>query len=148
MNAKKTVLGHIFPNISGSIGLIVLNKNMVHPCVDSYQPCNFHENRFKTVTCIVTVIIIISWKSRSAIFYCKLKNIHEVLLLESILIWKEILWRINFVLIKFSLNVLLFEKSWNECKNPSFLHKAMCIESNQSSMKMRLCLSTFMAWYF
>ncbi len=51
----------------------------------------------------------------------------------------------NFVLIKFSL--LLFEKSWNECKNPSFLHKAMCIESDHCSTKMRHCLSTFVVLY-
>ncbi len=46
------------------------------------------------------------------------------------------LWRINIILVKFSPNALLFEKSWNECKNPSFLHKAMCIESDLGSMKM------------
>ncbi len=66
----------------------------------------------------------------------------------SILIQKKILWRINFVLIKFSLNALLFEKSQNECKNPSFLHKAMCIELHRGSMKMQCCLSTFIAWNY
>ncbi len=69
------------------------------------------------------------------------------MLLETILIRKKILWRINFVLIKFSLNALLFEKSWNECKNPSFHHKAMCNESDHGSTKMRCCLSTFVALY-
>ncbi len=62
-------------------------------------------------------------------FQCKLKNIHEVFPLKSILTWKKILWRINFVLIKFSPNVLLFEKLQNECKNPSFLHKVTCIKA-------------------
>ncbi len=51
----------------------------------------------------------------------------------------------NFVLIKFSLNALLFEKSWDESKNPSFLHKAVGIESDTGSMKMQRCLSTFIA---
>ncbi len=51
-------------------------------------------------------------------FQHKLKKIYEVLLLESILIRKKILWRINFVLIKFLLNTLLFEKLRNEFKNP------------------------------
>ncbi len=83
--------------------------------MDSHQPCEFYENQLKTATCIVTVIIIISWKSR--IFWCKLKNIHDVLLLKSILIRKTILW-INFVLIEFSISALLFEKSSCECKNP------------------------------
>ncbi len=90
--------------------------------------------------------IIINGKSRNVIFYCKLKNIHQVLLLKSILIRKKILWRVNFVLIKLSLNVLLFEKSWNECKNPSFLHKAICIESDHGSTKMGCCLST--SWLY
>ncbi len=49
-----------------------------------------------------------------------MKNIYKVLLLESILIRKKILWRKNFVLIKFLLNGLLFEKSWNECKINNF----------------------------
>ncbi len=48
------------------------------------------------------------------VFECKLKNIHEVLLLKSILIQKKILWIINFVLIKFSLNAILFGKLRNE----------------------------------
>ncbi len=52
--------GHIFTHISGSIEPIVSQKNKIHPCVDSHQPCKFHENRFKTATCIVTIIIIIS----------------------------------------------------------------------------------------
>ncbi len=73
-----------------------------------------------------------------------MKNIHEALQLESILIRKKILWRINFVLIKFLLNALLFEKSWNECENPSFLHKAMCIESDHGTMKMECRLFTLM----
>ncbi len=54
----------------------------------------------------------------------------EVFLLESILIRKKILWKINFVLIKFLSNALLFVKSQNECKNPTFLHKVACIRSD------------------
>ncbi len=121
---KNQFWGHIFLHISRSIGTIVFKKkNGVHSR-------EFHDNRFKIATCIVTVIIIISWKSRNVIFKCKLKNVLEVLPLRSILIWKKILWRINSVLIKFSIKALFLEKSWNECKNPSFLHKAMCIESD------------------
>ncbi len=45
------------------------------------------------------------------------------------------------------INALLFEKTWNKCKNPSFLHKATCIESDHGSTKMRSCFSTFMALY-
>ncbi len=37
---------------------------------------------------------------------------------------KKKLLRKNFVLIKFSVIALLFEKLGNECKNPLFLHKA------------------------
>ncbi len=62
------------------------------------------------------------------IFEHELKNIHEVLLLGSMFIRKKILWRINFVLIKFSPNVLFFVKLPNECKNPSFLLKVMCMK--------------------
>ncbi len=62
-------------------------------------------------------------KIRSAIFKCKLKNIYEVLLLESILIQKKILWRINLILIKFLINALIFDKLRTKCKkNPSFHH--------------------------
>ncbi len=146
MKAKKPFLGLIFPHISGSITLIV---NGVHPCVDSHQPREFHENWFNTATCIVTVIIIIvSWKYRSVTFEFKLKNMYKVFLRESKPIRKKILRRINFVLIKFSLKTLFFEKLWNECKNPSFLHKAMCMESGHGSMEMRRCFSTFMTLYF
>ncbi len=60
-------------------------------------------------------------------FQHKLKNIREVFLLERILIQKKILWRINFVLIKFLPNALLLEKLQNEFKNLSFLHKVTCI---------------------
>ncbi len=49
-----------------------------------------------------------------AIFSHKLKNICKVFLLESILSRKKILWRINFFLIKFSPNTLLFEKLQNQ----------------------------------
>ncbi len=128
MKAKKPVLGAHFPSYQWFYWNNCFQKNRVHPFVDWHKPCEFHENRVKTTTCIMTLIII-SWKSRSVIFWRKLKNIHQVSLLESILIQKKILWRINFVFIKFLLNALLFEKSCNECKNPSFLHKATCIES-------------------
>ncbi len=67
----------------------------------------------------------------SQIFQHKLKNIREVFLLGSILIQKKILWRINFVLIKFLPNALLFEKLQNECKN-SFLHKVTCVRSDHT----------------
>ncbi len=56
----------------------------------------------------------------------------EVFLLESILILKEILWRINFVLIKFLPNALLFEKLQNEWKNPIFLHKVTYIRPDHT----------------
>ncbi len=36
---------------------------------------------------------------------------------------------------KISLSALLFEKSWNECKNLSFFHKAVCIESDTVQQK-------------
>ncbi len=68
----------------------------------------------------------------SQFFQHKLKNIRKVFLLENILLWKKILWRISFVLIKFLLNALLFEKLQNECKNPSFLHKVTCIRSDHA----------------
>ncbi len=54
----------------------------------------------------------------SQFFQHKLKKICEVFLLESIIIRKKILWRINFVLIKFLLNALLFKKLQNEYKSP------------------------------
>ncbi len=78
-------------------------------------------------------------------FECKLKNIHVGLLLESIFVRKKILWRIVVVLIKCSVSALLFEKSLNECENPSFLHKAMRIGLDRGSTKLQHCLSTFMA---
>ncbi len=49
-----------------SVILVVLlerlfqKKNRVNLCVDPHQPFEFHKNWFKTATCIVTVIIIIS----------------------------------------------------------------------------------------
>ncbi len=63
----------------------------------------------------------------SVIFECKLKNILKIFLLESILTRKKILWRINFILIKFLLNKILLEKIWNECKKTAFLHKAIVV---------------------
>ncbi len=63
-------------------------------------------------------------KGTSVIFECKLKNVYEVFLLKRVLSRKEILWKINFILIKFFLNKILLEKVQNEFKKPSFLHKA------------------------
>ncbi len=65
----------------------------------------------------------------SQFFQHKLKNICKVFLLESILVWKKILWRINFVLIKFLPNALLFDKLQNECKNLLLLH-ITCVPSS------------------
>ncbi len=67
------------------------------------------------------------------------------MLLISVLIRKKILWGINFILIKFLLNALLFEKLQNECKNLSLLHKATCINLDHSTTKMQCHLFTFMA---
>ncbi len=39
---------------SDSIGPIASKNNGFHLCVDPQQPCEFHENLFKTATCIVT----------------------------------------------------------------------------------------------
>ncbi len=50
---KNWFWGHIFPHICGSIRPIVSKNNTVHPSVDLYQPCEFHENRFKIATRIV-----------------------------------------------------------------------------------------------
>ncbi len=75
----------------GGVGQPIVSKNnRFRPCVDPHQLYEFHENRFKSVICIVTVVIIISQKPRSVIFECKLKNMFEVLMLESILIQKKI----------------------------------------------------------
>ncbi len=52
----------------------------------------------------------------------------------------------NFILIKFLRNALLLEKLRNKCKKPSFLSKAMRIQSDHGTTKMCCCLSTFLAW--
>ncbi len=78
-----------------------------------------------------------TWES--VIFEQKLKNIHEVLLLKGILIRKKILWKINFFVIKFLSNALLFG---NKCKNTSFLHKIMCISVDYAGAIVQF---TFMA---
>ncbi len=75
---------------------------------------------------------VLSANGFSQLFQHKLKNIRKVFLFESILIRKKMLWRINFVLIKFSPNAILFEKLQNECKNPAFLHKVTCIRPEPS----------------
>ncbi len=79
----------------------------------------------------------------SQFFYHKVKNIHEVFLLESILIRKKILWRLNLLFTKFLLNTLLFEKVWNECKNPSFLHKVTCIRLDHTGIVAKLHIHGF-----
>ncbi len=53
---KNQFWGYIFPYISDSLDRLFPKKSRVHPCVNSHQTCEFHENRFKTATCIVTVI--------------------------------------------------------------------------------------------
>ncbi len=82
----------------------------------------------------------------SQFFKNKLKNIHKVFLLESILILNKILWRINLVLIKFSPNALLFEKLQNECKNPSFLHKVTCIRSDHEGAVTKFHIHAFILY--
>ncbi len=63
---KNQFWGQIFPRISGTVGPIVSKKiGFSHVWTRSYQSCEFNENWFKTATCIVTVIIIISWKYRN-----------------------------------------------------------------------------------
>ncbi len=148
MKAKKPVLWTHILHINGSIGPIVSKIIGFTHVLTHNQPCEFHETWFKTATYIVTVIIIKSWKSGSTIFECELKNIHEISLLESIRIRKKILWRINFVFIKYLLNAFLFEESRNKCKNPSFLHKTTRNEWDHGTTKMRCCLSTFMTWNY
>ncbi len=160
IQANKLVLEAHFPHISWSIELTVSKKKkkrFTHVSMCGFAPtmwiswkliqncelyCDESNNYY------YKLIIIINWKSRSVSFEWKLKNVHKVLLLEMIFIWKKILWKNNFVLIKFLRNTLLFEKSWNKCKNSSFLHKAMCTESDHGSTKMQCCISTFMALYF
>ncbi len=50
---KNNFEGTFSPYISGSIGLIISKNNMVHPWVDTYQSCEFHENWFKNALCIL-----------------------------------------------------------------------------------------------
>ncbi len=66
--SQKINFGATFSPISVVLLDRLFPKNRVHTCVDSHQPCEFHENRFKTATCIVTVTIIVNGKSRSDIF--------------------------------------------------------------------------------
>ncbi len=79
----------------------------------------------------------------SQFFQHKLKNIREVFLLEGKLIRKKILWRINFVFIKFSPNALLFEKLQHECKNPSFLYKVTCIKLDHTGTVAKFHIHDF-----
>ncbi len=114
---KNQFWGHIFSYISGSIWLMFSKTLGLTHVWTLTNHMNFMKIGSKLR--LVTVIIIISWEPRTIFFECKLKNIYKVLLLESILIRMEILWRINFILIKFLVNKLLLEKLWNECKKPS-----------------------------
>ncbi len=41
--------------------------------------------------------------------------------------------------------VSLLKKLQNECKNPSFLHKTTCIQSDCGATKLQCCLFTFTA---
>ncbi len=82
----------------------------------------------------------------SQLFQHKLTNIREVFLLGSILIPKKILWRINFVLIKFLPNALLIEKLQNECKNPSFLHTVTWIRSDHTRTVPKFYIHGFILW--
>ncbi len=53
MKAGKSVLGHIFLYIRGSIRLIVSKNDWVHPWMDPHQQWEFHEKRFITAICMV-----------------------------------------------------------------------------------------------
>ncbi len=64
MKAKKPVLGAYFLHISGSIGPIVSKNNRAPLWVDPHLPYEFHENRFKTATCIVRSCTYISNQDR------------------------------------------------------------------------------------
>ncbi len=67
--SQKTSFGSTLFSISVvSIGPIVSQKIGLNHYVDWHQPWEFPENQFKTATYIVTVIIIINWKSKSVIF--------------------------------------------------------------------------------
>ncbi len=59
LNPKYRFWGHIFSHICGSIGPIVSKNNRIYPWADPHQPCEFHENRIKTATCIVTSFLYI-----------------------------------------------------------------------------------------
>ncbi len=58
--SHKNRCGAHFPPYQWFYGTNYFRKNCVHQCVDSRQPYEFHENRFKTASCIMTVIIIIN----------------------------------------------------------------------------------------
>ncbi len=59
--SQKTSFGVTFSRISVVLlDRLFPKKNRVYLCVDSHQQRELHENWFKTATCIVTVIIIIS----------------------------------------------------------------------------------------
>ncbi len=66
--AKNRFCGHVFTYISSSIGPFVSKNNKVPPWMYRHQPYEFHENRFKTATCIVRsyifVYIFFFWPSR------------------------------------------------------------------------------------
>ncbi len=56
-NPKNWFCGHTFTYICSSTWPIVSKNNKVHPWVDPHQPCEFHENRFKTVNYVLRVLI-------------------------------------------------------------------------------------------
>ncbi len=51
---KTTGLKAHFPPYLWFFGPIVSKNNRVHSWVEPHQSCEFHENWFKTMTCIVT----------------------------------------------------------------------------------------------
>ncbi len=152
----KTVFGTSFP-VEKVIFIFVgphsngekwsrLPKIIFHGYLGKY--CLFQENSY-----MKTIQNFISYKKDYIDFCCQTTpslqnghvlpqivfrnffNIHEVLLLESILFRKKILWRINMVLIKFSLNVLLFEKLRNECKILPFFQR-LCVLSRTTQVQL------------
>ncbi len=66
--SQKTSFGGTFSPYQWFYWTYCFQENKVDPCVDSHQPCEFHKNRFKTATSILTVIIIINWKFSGVIF--------------------------------------------------------------------------------
>ncbi len=53
LKPKKLVLGAHFSSYLWFYWANYFQKHRIHPWVDPHKPLEFHENRFKTVTCIV-----------------------------------------------------------------------------------------------